>query len=223
LKRFFKKLSCVGIAAIMGVSTIGLSGCTVDWYSMYRGFHDNVTVPVVTTLCGWGFYLLWLAMGSPDDSPDPVSVELAEEKTKLSIDNEQNPAEIIYTDWYTHTEYYNEVFVVQYTSSIEEVIAASDYWLPLQTISEDFLEYAGEDFGYVFKEIGQEETTLRDIEGYWFYKYWTNTLYELNAENPDELFLKGIDVETFNFIQRRYYFAWYDIKTNRLYIGKHYS
>jgi hypothetical protein len=161
-------------------------------------------------------------MGSPDYSPAPASVSLAEENTKLSIDNEQNPAEVIFTDWNTYTEYYYHAFVVQYTSSIEEVIAASDYWLPLQTMPKDFLEQAGENFGYVFKEVGQEETTLSDIDGYWFYLYWTHTLNIKNAENPDELYLKGIDTETFDFNQRSYYMAWYDVKTNRLYMGEHY-
>jgi hypothetical protein len=33
-KKFLKRLACVGVAGIMGLSTIGLSGCTVDWQEL---------------------------------------------------------------------------------------------------------------------------------------------------------------------------------------------
>jgi hypothetical protein len=33
-KKFFKRLACVGVAGIMGLSTIGLSGCSVDWQEL---------------------------------------------------------------------------------------------------------------------------------------------------------------------------------------------
>jgi hypothetical protein len=195
-KKFFKKLSCVGIAAIMGLSTIGLSGCAflfdvaIDLYDFaYRLTHKPLTdTERIENLEG--------------------RLYLSEEQTLLDVvDHETNPVSLLYLQDNIELGEGTYTAVYQYTAPIEEHFQDTPYWLPLP------LEGAAKTF---FDESVAPHFTEANVKhpnemtGYWFYyNYDPHSDFDMHGR-----FLGAIDPKSYIFnMTGDYHIAWYDVET----------
>lgn len=200
MKRTFKVMSSVCAAGIMAVSAVSMSGCgmlSAVTDVAQRGFATVLSAPF------WG--LIWL-----DEAADALSSEKTKQEKVLSgyyidstedslwtaVDRDKNPVTLSYYKYDIDLFYTTRAAIVQYSQPIDELLAESEFWLPLP-----MAEKAKELFNR--KEV--LTSALDGANGYWFF-------YTLN-----QLPLSKIDLNEYNFSADDYDVAWYDSDTKTLY------
>jgi hypothetical protein len=207
-KNFFKKMSCVGIAAIMGLSAIGLSGCS----------------SVIAQL-GALFGLLVDAF-KPVSEEEKIAQRINKVKSSLRVeDGTSLRAALEETTINISLKYDNSTMggwtgdgesaaILDFSEPITYLVQDSSYWLPLPLAEnvENFFEHYIEDF------LTEGDFVMpQEVNGYWTY---VNNGKHLSSSSQNGNYLYEINVNTFDFLTSQYSFAWYNTEINRLYFFK---
>jgi hypothetical protein len=204
-KKFFKTMSCVGIAAIMGLTAIGLSGCS------------NV-IEQLGTLFG-----LLINSFRPVSEEERIAKRINNVKSSLRVEDGTWLCDALEeTTINVSLEYYNSTMggwsgdgesaaILDFSEPIAYLVQDSSYWLPLPLAKnvENFFEQYIEDF------LTEGDFVMpQEVNGYWTY---INSGYYLSSPWQEGDYLYEIDINNFNFASSQYVFAWYNTAINRIY------
>lgn len=203
-------MSSVCAAGIMAVSAVGMSGCDVGETvkDATYGFLGVCVVSSLHVLQGW------------NRLTDALSSENAKQEKALGGCYITSKADSLWTvvdqdeNRVTLSYYKNDISlleerqlsaVLQYSQPIDELLAESEFWLPLP-----MAEKAKELFNR--KEV--LTSALDGANGYWFF-------YERNYVDSDQPSLSAIDLEQYDFAADKFDLAWYDSEEKTLYVYRY--
>jgi hypothetical protein len=201
-------MSCVGIAAIMGLTTIGLSGCS------------NVIAQL-----GALFGLLIESL-KPVSEEEKIAQRINKVKTSLRVEDGTWLCDALEeTTINISLKYDNSTMggwtgdgeitvILDFSEPITYLVQDSSYWLPLPLAEnvENFFEQ------YIEEYLPEDDFVMpQEVNGYWTY---VNNGYYLSSPWQEGNYLYEIDINNFNFASSQYSFAWYDTEINRLYFFK---
>lgn len=222
MKRSFKLAGSICAAGMMAVSAVGMSACTLSdvWREVSSGAVLVVTVPIVLgsvlwdSLTGKGEHVstleyvsekmyvgeadqgvtLWEAIGQKG-----ISAEVTQYKSLMGFGDGEVLAE------------------VSYSQPIDDLLASSDYWLPLP-MPESARELQDEVNEKYFASNGLELPSMDGMNGYWYYCLHEHS-YVYKPDVPNT-WLYGLPVEEFDFMSQWLdcTLAWYNTDTDKLYM-----